>query len=131
MAPQSIRKWLRRIVVWVVAIAGLLYVHRVGGFQLVAVGVCWGISIVLGMESGIRNATQEAWERKSSKLSKLWLCCFWLFVLFPACIAIFWFGPATAASLAVTILFAMALVAQLCRFLFGPRQIPKSGEGAS
>lgn len=131
MAPQSIRKWLRLVVSWVVAIAALLYVHRVGGFQLVAVGVCWGIPIALGMESAVRSATQEAWERKQSKLRNPRLCLFWLFVFFPACIVIFWFGPVTAASLAITILSAMELVFKLCMFLFGSRQIPKLGEGTS
>jgi hypothetical protein len=130
-AFQNIRQWLRRVVVWVVAIAALLYLNRVGGFQLIAVGVCWGIPIALGMESCLRSATQEAWERKQSKLSKPMLCWFWLFVLSPACVAIFWNGPFIAVSPAMTILFAMALVVQLCTLLFGFRQIPKSGEGAS
>lgn len=116
MMRLRVPQWLRMVLIVVVLLAALVYLHSTGGLSLLLVATIWPLGPVFGMQSGLRRASPEAWQKQSSKVVGILVyAILFSMILFPAIVALFIGRPDVALALAVTIILIMALILRICR----------------
>lgn len=113
--------WLHLISIYVLAIGAAAQLYLAGGFLLILVPLGWGMGLGGGMESGVRNASQAARERKSTRITS-WFGYSLLFALLflPAFAAIHLGEWLSALSIAFLTLSVISFTSQVLKRVFGP-----------